>query len=76
MKEYEVIHEMLNLCPGNQMRDIFIEEIMIEDPEEYVKNKFKNDNSFRYEVTEKEDGSLVFEIMTASLHQRYTFSEI
>ena len=27
MKEYEVIREILNLCPGNQMRDIFIEEV-------------------------------------------------
>ena len=27
MVDYEVIHEILNLCPGNQMRDVFIEEI-------------------------------------------------
>ena len=27
MAEYEVIREMFNLCPGNQMRDIFIEEV-------------------------------------------------
>lgn len=23
MVDYEVIHEILNLCPGNQMRDVF-----------------------------------------------------
>ena len=42
MVDYEVIHEILNLCPGNQMRDVFIEEIQLPenaDLEEYVKEK-------------------------------------
>ena len=26
MKEYEIIREIINLCPGNHTRDIFIEE--------------------------------------------------
>ena len=30
MKEYEVIHEIFNQCPGNKTRDQFIEEIEIE----------------------------------------------
>ena len=29
MKEYEVVHEIFNLCSGNQMRDVFVEEIEI-----------------------------------------------
>ena len=29
MREYEVVHEIFNLCSGNQMRDVFIEEIEI-----------------------------------------------
>ena len=41
MKEYEVIWEIFNKCPRNQMRDVFVDEIEIEDPEEYVKNKSK-----------------------------------
>lgn len=41
MKEYEVIWEIFNKCPRNQMRDVFVEEIEIEDPEEYVKKKFQ-----------------------------------
>ena len=41
MKEYEVIWEIFNKCPRNQMRDVFVDEVEIEDPEEYVKNKFK-----------------------------------
>ena len=37
MKEYEVIWEIFNKCPRNQMRDVFVEEVEIEDPEEYIK---------------------------------------
>ncbi len=78
MKDYEVIREMFNLCPGNQMRDIFIEEIRLPedaDLEAYVREKFKQESSLRIERTDKEDGSVVFDVMTASIHQRYTFSE-
>ena len=39
MKEYEVIWEIFNKCPRNQMRDVFVDEIEIEDPEEYVQRK-------------------------------------
>ena len=42
MKEYEAVWEIYNLCSGNQMRDVFIEEIECEDPELYVQQKFKD----------------------------------
>ncbi len=77
MQEYEVIREIFNLCPGNQMRDIFIEEIELPeqaDLETYVKEKFKNEAELKIERTDKEDGSVVFDVMTAAIHQRYTFS--
>lgn len=35
--EYELIHEIRNPCRGNQMRDIFFEEITCDDPERYVR---------------------------------------
>lgn len=75
MKEYEAVWEIFNLCSGNQMRDVFIEEIACEDPEEYVKNKFK-DKEMSYEKTELEDGSIIFDIMTTEIKQRYTFTPI
>ena len=77
MQEYEVIREIFNLCPGNQMRDIFIEEIELPeqaDLEAYVKEKFKNEAELKIERTDKEDGSVVFDVMTAAIHQMYTFS--
>ena len=41
MKEYELIWEIFNKCPRNQMRDVFVEELELEDPEEYIRNNSK-----------------------------------
>ena len=78
MVDYEVIHEILNLCPGNQMRDVFIEEIQLPedvDLEEYVREKLKNEGELKIERTDRADGSVVFDVMTAAIHQKYTFSQ-
>lgn len=75
MKSYEAVWEIFNLCANNQMRDVFIEELEIEDPEEYIRAKFR-DKEFVYEKTELPDGSIVFDIMTTGIKQRYTFTEI
>ena len=50
MKEYEVIWEIFNKCPRNQMRDVFVEEVEIEDPEEYIKKKFQGKEDCRYYI--------------------------
>lgn len=41
MKEYEMVREIKNLCPNNQMRDIFFEEVETDDPVSYVKDFLK-----------------------------------
>ena len=41
MAEYELVHEIQNLCPNNQMRDIFFEEVETDDPVQYVKDFLK-----------------------------------
>lgn len=41
MAEYEMVREIQNLCPNNQMRDIFFEEVETSDPVEYVKTFLK-----------------------------------
>ena len=35
--EYEMVREIQNLCPNNQMRDIFFDEVETDDPEAYVR---------------------------------------
>ncbi len=75
MKEYEVIWEIFNKCPRNQMRDVFVEEIECADPEGYVREKFKG-KDVSYEKTVLDDGSVIFDIVTSGISQRCTFSEI
>ena len=41
MKEYEVIWEIFNKCPRNQMRDVFVEEVEIADPESMSDTNFR-----------------------------------
>ena len=74
MKTYEAFWEIFNQCTNNQMRDVFIEEIETDDPETYIRDKFK-DKEMTYEKTVCPDGTMVFDIITSGIHQRYTFSE-
>ena len=39
--EYELVHEIKNHCPNNQMRDIFIEEVETDDPVAFVRARLK-----------------------------------
>ena len=75
MKEYEVIWEIFNKCPRNQMRDVFVEEIELEDPEEYVKQKFQGKEA-TYEKSVLADGTEIFDIITSGIKQRCSFTEI
>lgn len=74
MKTYEAIWEIYNKCSNNQMRDVYIEEIETDDLEQYVKNKFR-DKVLEYDIINKEDGSVIFDIMTSGIKQRMTFTE-
>ena len=75
MKEYEVIWEIFNKCPRNQMRDVFVEEVEIADPEEYVRHKFQG-KDVSYDKTVLPDGTIVFDIVTSQIKQRCSFTEI
>ena len=75
MKEYEVVHEIFNLCSGNQMRDVYIEEIEIPEGtfEEYIRNRHK-EKEITLEREDLEDGSVRYNVYTADIKQRYTFT--
>lgn len=76
MKEYEAVWEIFNLCSNNQMRDVYFEEVETDNLDEYVKNKFKGEKDFSFQKDILEDGSVVYDIMTSKIKQRYTFTEI
>lgn len=75
MKEYEAVWEIFNLCSVNQMRDVFVEELEIEDLDAFIKNKFKGED-VSYEKSILEDGTVIYDIRTSDISQRYSFTEI
>ena len=56
MAEYEMVREIQNLCPNNQMRDIFFEEVETDDPETYVRQMLKGR---AVSVSSQESGGVV-----------------
>ena len=41
MAEYEMVREIKNMCPNNQMRDVFFQEVETDNPEQYVRDFLK-----------------------------------
>ena len=75
MAEYEMVHEIKNLCRNNQMRDIFFDEVETDDPVAYVRNLLKDKN---VEITvdrPSEDRITVF-ANTSGIIQKFLFTEI
>lgn len=57
------------------MRDVFIDELEIEDIEEFLKQKFKGKN-VKFEKTVQADGTIIYDIVDSGIHERYSFTEI
>lgn len=75
MKYYETVWEIFNQCSNNQMRDVFIEELEIEDIEEFLREKFKG-KELTFEKSVQADGTIVYDIVASGIKERYSFTEI
>lgn len=75
MKCYETVWEIFNQCANNQMRDVFIEEIEVEDIESYLREKFKG-KDVTFERTDMPDGTVVYDITASGMKERCSFTEI
>ncbi|MCD8021673.1 MAG: hypothetical protein LUF30_01345 [Lachnospiraceae bacterium] len=77
MKQYETVWEIFNACPNNQMRDVFIDEIELEedDIEAFLKRKFKG-KEVSWEKNLQLDGTIVYDILVSGIRQRFSFTEI
>ena len=75
MQEYEAVWEIFNQCANNQMRDVLSDEVKTDDPELFIKDKFKG-RDVSYEKTVLEDGTVIFDILASGLKQKYTFTRI
>lgn len=71
MKHYELIHEIYNLCDGQP--DSQIKEVDVDDLDVYMKSLTSKVSTC--EKTEREDGSVVYEVVTNGVKERYTFTE-
>ncbi len=75
MAEYELVHEIKNLCRNNQMRDIFFEEVECEDPEAFIRSRLKGRE---LEMTREENpgGAVTIHAVVDGLIQKFVFTPI
>ena len=75
MQEYELVREIQNLCPNNQMRDIFFDEVETDDPESYVRQLLKG-KSLELSVDRKKNGAVTVYASVDGLTQKFVFTPI
>ena len=75
MAEYELVREIKNQCPNNQMRDIFFEEIECDDPEAYLRTRLKGID-IRMEREEGAGGTVTVHAVVDGLIQKFVFTPI
>ena len=73
--EYEVVREIKNLCPNNQMRDIFFDEVETEDPEGYVRDFLKG-KAVDVVTEQGANGAVTVNAVCDGLIQRFVFTPI
>ena len=75
MAEYELVRQIRNQCPNNQMRDVFFEEVETEDPEEYVVLFLKGKN-VRITSERRADGGMTVFADCDGLIQEFIFTPV
>ena len=73
--EYELVHEIKNLCRNNQMRDIFFEEVEGDDPVEYLRGKLAG-KEVEMSVEQGTNGALTIHAVVDGLMQKFVFTPI
>ena len=75
MKEYELVHEIKNLCRNNQMRDIFFEEVACEDPVDYLREKLRG-KQLELSVERFQGGGVTVHAVVDGMMEKYVFTPI
>ena len=73
--EYELVHEIKNLCRNNQMRDIFFEEVECDDPESYLRSRLTGKD---VELSREDgaNGAVSIHASVDGLMQKFVFTPI
>ena len=75
MAEYELVHEIKNLCRNNQMRDVFFEEVECDDPEGYVRYKYRG-REMELSAEPGANGAVTIHAVIDGLIQKFVFTPI
>ena len=75
MREYEVVHEIQNLCPNNQMRDIFFDEIECESPENWLRQRLAG-KDFELTVEPGLNGAVTIYALINGMKEKFVFTPI
>ena len=73
--EYEMVREIKNLCPNNQMRDIFFDEVETDDPQSYVRDFLKG-KAVELSVEAGENGTVTVHATCDGLIQKFIFTPV
>ena len=73
MAEYEMVREIQNQCPNNQMRDIFFDEVETDDPEQYVRD-FLSGKHVEISSHTAEGGAVTVFASCDGLTQKFVFT--
>jgi len=75
MAEYELVHEIKNQCPNNQMRDIFFEEVECDDPETFLRGRLRG-KEIRLDREDGTNGAVTIHAVVDGLIQKFVFTPI
>lgn len=73
--EYEMVREIQNMCPNNQMRDIFFEEVQTDDPVEYVRQMLK-DRDAQVHAQQDSNGAVTVFADCSGMIQKFVFTPV
>ena len=75
MAEYELVHEIKNLCRNNQMRDIFFAEVECDDPDAYLRQRLKG-KQLELSVEKGAGGTVTIHATVDGLIEKFVFTPI
>ena len=73
MAEYELVHEIKNSCPNNQMRDIFFEEVECDDPETYLRRRLQG-KALELTVEPGSGGAVTIHAIVDGMVEKFVFT--
>lgn len=71
--EYELVHEIKNLCRNNQMRDIFFEDVECDDPVAWLKQRLAG-KQLELTLEEGPGGCVTIHALVDGMMEKYVFT--